>query len=303
MKRWLPLLALLFTAACGGPQSPSVALCGPGNRLRVGLVGALEGRTQGGAAVLPDSDQFRLKELLTVASRCEVQLEPVASPEQARRRLSTGDWDLAFLPPGLTAYALEQGGGYGLVRQLGRRSNSKSQLLVREASGLRTRADLRGKRLGLLPRGSLTGFYLPLFNLHGLRFSEVQYALSYADLREMLNDGRVDVIAWDGALPHGSPGLRVLYEDSHLIPLGALALSQPLLQSDHQPFLSQLDQNVTQLPPSLGYASGVIPEPYSLKELRGIVAAVEGWSLPRAGAPYTVYGAKKAASPAKEESR
>jgi phosphonate transport system substrate-binding protein len=64
------------------------------------------------------------------------------------------------------------------------------------------------------------------------------------------------------------------------------------LQSDHQPFLRQLDQNVTQLPPSLGYASGVIPEPYALKELRGIVAAVEGWTLPQAGQPYTVYGTK-----------
>ena len=294
MKRWLSLLALLLTSACGGAPSSDVSLCGSGGRLRVGLVGAEEGQLESAAGVLADPEQFRLRELLTVASRCEVQLEPVVSPEQARLRLKTGGWDLAFLPPGLTAYALEQNGGYGLVRQLGRRGNSKSQLLVKASSGLTSRADLRDQRLGLLPRGSLSGFYLPLFNLHGLRFSEVHYALSYARLREMLHDEKVDVIAWDGAIPYGMDGFEVLHEDSHLIPLGALALSQSLLKADHQPFLRQLDENVTQLPRSLGYASGVLPEPYALKELRGIVAAVEGWSLPQGGQAYTVYGAKSA---------
>ena len=292
MKRWWAMLALVFTSACGGGELSDVALCGPAGRLRVGLVGANEGRAQAGAAALSDADQFRLREMLMVASRCEVQLEPVVSPEQARSRLKTADWDMAFLPPGLTALALEQNGEYGLVRQLGRRGNSKSQLLVRDDSGFKSRADLRGKRLGLLPRGSLTGFYLPLFNLHGLRFAEVQYALNYADLRAMLNNGTVDVIAWDGAIPQGGGGLRVLHEDSHVIPLGALALRQSLLQADHQPFLNQLDQNVGQLPSSLGYATGVIPSPYALKELRSIVTAVEGWSLPLVGQPYTVYGSK-----------
>ena len=32
--------------------------------------------------------------------------------------------------------------------------------------------DLNGQRLGLLPRGSLTGFYLPLYNLHGIRLEQ-----------------------------------------------------------------------------------------------------------------------------------
>lgn len=293
MKRWLPMLAVLVVTACGVPQTSNVALCGSGARLRVGFVGAAEGRAQSAAEVLPEQDQFRLREFLMVASRCEVQLEPVLSSEQARLRLQSGEWDLAFLPPGLTALALEQTGSYGLVRQLGRRTNAKSQLLVRADSGFKTRADLSGRRLGVLPRGSLTGFYLPLFNLYGLHFSEVQYALSYAELRTMLNAGDVDVIAWDGSLPIDSTRLRVLHEDSHLIPLGALALSQSLLQSDHQPFLRQLDESVTELPPSLGYASGVIPEPYALKELRAIVTAVEGWTLPQAGQPYIVYGSTK----------
>ena len=292
MNRRLPLLSLLFLAACAGQSFPDVALCREGGRLSVGVVGADGADAEAVGAMLTAPEQFQLRELLTVASRCEVQLEPVLSPEQARLRLSTGDWDMAFLPPGLGALALEQRGGYGLVRQLGRRTNSRSQLLVRAGSPLRHRADLAGKRLGLLPRGSLTGFYLPLFNLRGLRLASVQYALSYAELREMLASGRVDVIAWDGAIPLHDPGLRVLHEDARSIPMGALAFSQSLLKADHQPFLSQLDQNVTQLPPSLGYASGVIPSPVAMTELRGIVAAVEGWSLPLAGRPYRVFGAR-----------
>lgn len=293
MRRALFSLVLVLTA-CSNPSGSDTALCGPAGRLRVGLVGAQEGRASSAAALVSDQDQFRLRELLTASSRCEVQLEPVLSPEQARLRLQQGEWDLAFLPPGLTALALEQDGGYGLVRQLGRRQNSRSQLLVRQTSPYRDRADLRGVRLGLLPRGSLTGFYLPLFNLHGLTFSQVRYALSYAELMRQLRAGEVDVIAWDGALPLGPSDVRVLHEDGHGIPMGALALRQPLLQADYKPFLAQLDQNVSQLPASLGYATGAIPDLQNLQELRAIVSNVESWSLPRAGAAYAVYGRKQA---------
>lgn len=291
MRRFSWVLALLATA-CAQQQDSQTALCGSAGRLRVGVVGAEEGRTRSSATLLSDQDQFRLRELLTVSSRCEVQLEPVLSPEQARMRLKNREWDLAFLPPGLTAFALDQDGTYGLVRQLGRRQNSRSQLLVRRESRYRSRADLRGQRIGLLPRGSLTGFYLPLFNLHGLNFSQVRYALSYADLLNLLRSGEVDVIAWDGALPLGDVDARVVYEDAHAIPLGAMAISQSLLQSNYQNFLAQLDQNVSQLPATLGYSTGVIPELQSLQELSAIVANVESWSLPRTGEPYAVYGKK-----------
>ena len=299
MRRLLIGLTLALSACADGP-SDQQALCGEGGRLRVGLVGSEEGRRGSAGVILAEREQFKLRELLTASSRCDVLLEPVLSSEQARLRLRNREWDLAFLPPGLTAVALEQEGQFSLVRQLGRRQNSKSQLIVRADSRFKTRADLRGARLGLLPRGSLTGFYLPLFNLYGLTLSQVGYELTYQDLMLGLQNGEFDVIAWDGALPAKGSNIRVIHEDTHAIPLGALVLSQRLLAQDYKPFVQKLDDNVSQLPSSLGYATGVIPDLLILQELRAIVSNVEGWSLPQTGQPYVVYGTKSHSMPGEE---
>lgn len=297
------LLALLSLSACRREPASQARLCGPTGQLRVGYVGAEEGRARGGQAVLSDQDITRVRDLLTVASRCEVLLEPAVSPEQARQRLGGGEWDVAFLPAGLAALALEGSGSgsYNLVRPLGKRGQSRSQLLVLASSTRRTPQQLQGARLGLLPRGSLTGFYLPLYNLHGLSLRSVHYALSYGELLEQLRAGKLDVIAWDAALPDPGADLRVVSEDRNAIPVGALVLSQALVAADHQPFLQVLDQSAPQLPPDLGYVAGVLPEAQRLQRLRAVVNNVESWDLPLEGQPYAVYGRKLQLAP--EEQR
>ncbi|MFY8147893.1 MAG: phosphate/phosphite/phosphonate ABC transporter substrate-binding protein [Prochlorococcaceae cyanobacterium] len=289
--------AALLLAACGGQPAQQARLCGDNEQLRVGYVGAEEGRGQAGQAVLPDPEISRLRDLLMAASRCEVLLEPVASPEQARVHLTRSSWDAAFLPPGLAALALERAGDdrYNLVRPLGRRGNSRSQLLVRQDSPYTSLAQLRGARLGLLPQGSLTGFYLPLYNLHGLTLASVHYALGYDELLEQLRAGKLDVIPWDAALPDPGPDVRRLHEDIHVIPLGALVLSQSLVAADHQPFLRSLDASASQLPANLSYVAGALPEPQELRRLRSVVNSVESWKLPLEGQPYAVYGRKQSA--------
>ena len=292
-------IAGLLLNGCGRDSSTQVSLCGPSGQLRVGYVGADEGRAQGGQAVLPDQDITRVRDLLTVASRCEVVLEPVASPEQAHQRLSSGGWDAAFLPAGLVSLALEGAGSsdYNLLRPLGQRSNSRSVLLVAAGSERRSLQQLKGARLGLLPRGSLTGFYLPLYNLHGLSLGSVHYALSYGELLEQLRAGQLDVIAWDAALPDPGADVRVLHADPNTIPVGALVLSQALVAADHQPFLRVLDQSAPQLPPSLGYVAGVLPEAQQLQRLRSVVNSVESWTLPLEAQPYAVFGRKQSLMP------
>ena len=300
--RWrlLAVASMLWSlAGCGQQQVAQVSLCGPSGQLRVGYVGAEEGRGVAGQAVLPDADISRLRDLLTVASRCEVSLEPVVSPEQARQRLGAGEWDMAFLPPGLAALAMDVADqrNYSLLRPLGQRSQSRSQLLVPAGSERRTLAQLNGARLGLLPRGSLTGFYLPLYNLHGLRLQSVHYSLSYRELLDQLHAGKLDVIAWDASLPDPGQDVRVVVRDGNIIPVGALVMSQALVAADHQPFLRVLDQSSAQLPPALGYVSAVLPEVSRLERLRTVIASVEGWNLPQAGKPYDVYGRKHVLAP------
>lgn len=290
----MALGALLGISACkhfGGEQA---RLCGASGQLRVGFVGAHEGRHKQNQSALADHEISTIRELLTVASRCEVTLEPVASPEQAHVRLRSGQWDAAFLPPGLTAVALENQNGtkYSLLRPLGRRQDSWSVLLVRRDSSYQSIKQLARARLGVLPRGSLSGFYLPLYNLHGLRLASVHYALSYDELLEQLRNNKLDVIAWDGALPAPGDDMRPIFEDKNRIPLGALVLSSGLVAQNYQPFLKTLDENASQLPTQIGYVAGQLPETKDLFRLRSIVNNVEKWDTPQEGLPYDVYGSK-----------
>lgn len=283
----------LLLAACGRPRADRVSLCGGDrNQLRIGYVDVQEGRDAADQGLLSDREISVLRELLTVASHCQVELEPVASPEQAHLRLRNSSWDAAFLPPGLTAVALErsEASNYSQMRSLGRRQTSQAMLLVRNSSSYRSLSDLRGARLGLLPRGSLTGYYLPLYHLHGLNLGAIHYSLSYDDLLERLRNGDLDVIAWDGDLPDPGTELRPLYQDRNRIPLGALVMSHELVAANHQPFLKTLDENAAQLPPRLGYVATTLPAPQDLHRLRHIVKSVETWETPIEGQPYAVFG-------------
>ncbi|WP_259701205.1 MULTISPECIES: PhnD/SsuA/transferrin family substrate-binding protein [Synechococcales] len=288
----LILFAFVLGACASSPGSGSV-LCGPSGVLRVGLLAPSEGSTST-APQFRDADLQALKSLLLQASRCDVELEPLTSVDRARTRLNERHWDLAFLPPGLTAVALGPSAGYKSVRSLASSRHSRSAILVQQSSRFRGLQDLHQARIGLLPRGSLTGFYLPLYNLHGLNLSRVSYALNHASLLSLLERGEVDAIAWDEALAVPSPVLRRLHLDEHSLPQGALVLSDSLASSDYIPFLRALDANASQMPVGLGYAAGVLPEQQAIQPLRAIVESVESWKLPLDGQPYRVYGAKVA---------
>ncbi|CAK6694901.1 PhnD/SsuA/transferrin family substrate-binding protein [Synechococcus sp. CBW1107] len=287
------LLLALVLGACGSSPGSSSALCGPTGVLRVGLLAPSGGITST-ARTFSDAELQALKSLLLQASRCDVALEPLNSVDRARTSLSERRWDLAFLPPGLTAYAMGSSAGYTSVRSLGSSRRSRSAILVRESSRIRSLQDLQQARIGLLPRGSLTGFYLPLYNLHGLNLARVSYALNHAALLAMLDHGEVEAIAWDEALPPPSLAVRRLHVDAHVLPLGALVLSGSLTSSDYIAFLRALDDNAAQMPTGLGYAAGVLPEQQAIQPLKAIVESVEAWQLPLDGQPYRVYGAKAA---------
>ncbi len=184
-----------------------------------------------------------------------------------------------------------------MVRLLDQRRESRSSLLVRADDSRQSLSQISGARLGLLPRGSLAGFYLPLWNLHGLRFSSVHYSLSYGELLERLRSGDLDVIAWDASLPSPGQSARAIHEDSNIIPRGALVLSKDLVATDYRPFLRVLDNSGSQLPPSIGYVAGMLPEARGLEGLRKLVSSVEGWSLPLEGQPYSAWGLKQELTP------
>jgi phosphonate transport system substrate-binding protein len=298
----VPLLAAALVAtllmACGSAPSAGDADCGESGQLKVGLVGGVEGAAEGqGEGVLQSGQVFALRDQLMAASRCEVQVEPVRSPDLARARLAAQSWDIAFLPPGLMAFSLEADPPYVPLRTLGASRRSRSSIVVPASSTIRSVPELNGARVGLLPRGSLTGFYIPLYNLHGLALGKVVYALDYPALVQLLRQGEVDAIAWDEARPDPGFPLRRLVTDSHPVPLGAMVIRQSLSTGRLEGLLASLDSSARDLPPGLAYIPGGTPEEDgSVPALRAIVTHVESWNLPVEGRPYRVFARPGGAS-------
>jgi phosphonate transport system substrate-binding protein len=283
------LMGAVLTA-CSGEPAAGPPFCGASGGLRVGVVGGTEGAAGVGEGQLDEAQTFQLRDQLTVASRCEVQVEPVQSPELARSRLAAQAWDLAFLPPGLMAFSMELKPPYVPIRSIGTSRQSRSSIVVPQSSDIRNVAELKGARIGLLPRGSLTGFYLPIYNMHGLQLAEVVYALDYSGLLRMLSSGRVDAIAWDEARPEPALPLRRIMTDSHAIPLGSMVVREDLTSGNLAGLLVVLDDSARDLPPGLGYVPGAPgPADPSVPELRAIVTHVESWQLPVEGQPYRVF--------------
>jgi phosphonate transport system substrate-binding protein len=282
------ILGLLCVGCQGAPPAAS-ALCGDSGELRVGLVGGAEGATPESEGWGDDAAMFELRDRLRQASRCEVEVEPVRSPDLARSRLEDGAWDVAFLPPGLMAFSMTRPQPYAPIRALGTPRRSRSSIVVAADSPIASLQQLQGKRVGLLPRGSLTGFYLPLYNMHGLNLGQVVYALDYDSLLSLLQSGKVDAIAWDETVPEPEPPLRRLFTDRHPVPLGAMVMSQALSAADVGGFLAGLDGAARELPARLGYVPGDRPTDPSAETLQRIVVAVESWNLPLNGKPYSVF--------------
>jgi len=290
-KTCLLILSLLL-ASCRGTWNTGKALCGPNGALRVGLIDPREGLDASSQQPFANQDIENFQTMLAQASQCEVKLEPLHSTDRARERLADQEWDVAFLPPGLTAFALQQAAGYSPLRVLSVNQTSRASILVLASSRFQRLADLNGARIGLLRRGSLTGFYLPLYNLHGLSLNQVTFALNYTALLNMLKAGKVDAIAWDDSQAPASVPVRSLTTDTHKIPMGALVLSGALAKANYLPFLKSLDESSVQIPPWLGYAATILPNQQELQLLKAIVESVESWEMPLDGQPHRVFGRK-----------
>lgn len=286
---WVLLPVALLLVGCRPDQEETGSVCGTSGRLKVGVVGSTEGDETVAAERLDDATLFGLRDRLMAASRCEVEVEPVQSPEQAHQRLSTRAWDLAFLPPGLMALAMDGPNPYRPVRTLGTPRRSRSSIVVRADSAIQERRHLEATRLGLLPRGSLSGFYLPLYNLHGVSLAKVVYAPDYAGLLGLLARREVDAIAWDESRPDPSLPLRRVLVDQRPIPLGAMVIREELSGPGLAGLLRALDADAASMAPALAYVAGQEPQDTGTTGLRAVIANVERWTLPRDGHPHHVF--------------
>jgi phosphonate transport system substrate-binding protein len=226
-------------------------------------------------------DLHDLRDLLAKASGCPLEVQPIQSKAIGRRGLLNGSWDFAFLSPSLTVMALQQQQTpYTAIRTLGLRVGSRSSILVPEGSSIRGYGDLNGARLGLLQKGDLLGYYLPIYNLYGVRLAGIRYGSDFEALARELAAGTIDAMVWDAKQTPMPKGTRLGAVDPHRIPAGALVMRSTLNDSDYRSMLSVLDDNAFQLPTSMGYSSGSIPDRRSYYHVTRIVRDVDSWQEP-----------------------
>jgi phosphonate transport system substrate-binding protein len=121
----------------------------------------------------PRSDYVRLKRMLDVVvphlagqGIREGAVLLARDPQQMAGYLRRGRVDWVTETPAMAAELQNRSGAQPFLRALREDRNVyRSLVFVRRDSGLRTLADLRGKRLALQTRSSTSAFYLPLVTL------------------------------------------------------------------------------------------------------------------------------------------
>ncbi|MEA5533617.1 phosphate/phosphite/phosphonate ABC transporter substrate-binding protein [Crocosphaera sp. XPORK-15E] len=202
-----------------------------------------------------------------------VELEPTYNERQAISQINDNAWEIVVASPGLAAIAVSKG-NYLPILPLEGGLNSRSVFIVRQDSPLKNLNQLNGKAVALGQPGSATGYYLALYNLHGLTLSEVRLASTPKQALEWLADGEIAAAAMSLEQYNtyraqvSQNGFRMLFQDQHHVPNGAILVSEKLSQIEQEALYKALSNAPPMIPASAGYvANGPIPDYKDLMEI------------------------------------
>ena len=189
-----------------------------------------------------------------------IELEPTYNEVRALAQISSKKWDLIFAPPGLAAIAIAQYNYEPLVPLEGR-DKTRSIIIAKQEATFEDRPDLAGETIALGQKGSATGYYLPIFNLYGLKFKQVIYAPTPKNVLQLLDQGKVTV----GALSLADYNLlkrdykanqfKIVYLDKHDVPSGAILISDRLERNQQE----QIRLALVETPSFIAATAGYLP--------------------------------------------
>lgn len=228
-------LTLLFSlTSCNGQSSTS----GGTDRLVIGLVSY-----DAGAASVEAYTPF--KQYLEEALATQIDLEPVFNELRAIEQIQSQTWDLAFAPAGLAAIAIDEA-QYVPIFALQGNPKQRSVMVVHSDSEVESLPDLANEVIALGEPGSATGYYLPLYDLYGLTFSEIRFAPTPKTALEWVTNEEVaaGALSEEAFQQHrnsfDSADFRVLHE-SRVINNGAVLIS-PTVERNLQRLIEEAMQ-------------------------------------------------------------
>ena len=246
-KRILVTIFIIILPACDRPTPTTIS------KYNIGVVSYGKGETS-----LQQYTDF--KNYLATQLNSIIEIEPVYNEVKALQQISNQKWDLVFAPPGLAAIAISRY-NYEPMLPLEGRDKTRSIIVVNRDAPFKQRQDLSGQAIALGQKGSATGYYLPLYNLYGLQFSELLFAPTPKDVLQLLSSGKATV----GALSLADYNLhrrsfppnqfKVIHVDNHDIPPGAILIGDRFERNQQE----QIRKILTATPSFIASSAGFLP--------------------------------------------
>lgn len=240
------LVIIIFTLiACDRPEETTLS------KLSIGVVSYGENEKS-----LQQYQAFQ--EYLGTQQNSLIELEPTYNEVKALEQIASKKWDLVFAPPGLAAIAIAQYNYEPLVPLEGR-DQTRSVIVTQQDSTAKSRQDLAGETIALGQKGSATGYYLPIFNLYGLKFKQVLFAPTPKNILQLLDQDQIAA----GALSledfnqlkrdYKPNQFKIMYLDRHNVPPGAILISDRLERNQQEQIRLTLRQTPSFISSSAGY--------------------------------------------------
>ncbi|GGL00309.1 C4-dicarboxylate ABC transporter substrate-binding protein [Planomonospora parontospora subsp. parontospora] len=241
MRRLAALMAAgtLLLSACGGDRSAERAAdqpAGAGKRLSIAT-----GNTTGVYYVLGGglADQIGRH-----VPGYQATAEATGASVENIQRVVRGDSDIAFTLADSAADAVAGKGAFTgpqPIRALARLYDNSTQVVAAADAGVKSVADLKGKRVSTgSPNSGTEVIALRLLEAAGLDPDEdvTRQSLGLPESVQGIKDGTLDALVWSGGLP--TPGITDLFtslkDEVAFVPLDA---SLPKMQAEHGPVYAQ----------------------------------------------------------------
>jgi phosphonate transport system substrate-binding protein len=252
-RRILLLLLFGFLVACN-QEKPQTR-----EKLTIGIVSYGEG--------VQSFDRYaRFKDYLVSQTNAVVELEPAFNEVKALEQIQRRNWSLVFAPPGLAAIAISKEQYIPLFSMQGA-TNLRSFLVVLKDSPVKKITDLANQAIALGQPGSATGYYLPVFDLYGIKVSEVIFASTPKDILELVDKGTVIAGAlskeeYDRYRTGFTPErFRILQGSSQSVPPGLVLLAPTIERNMQQQIVKAMQSASPSVVQEAGYiANTTIPD-------------------------------------------
>ncbi|HEY9766936.1 MAG TPA: PhnD/SsuA/transferrin family substrate-binding protein [Coleofasciculaceae cyanobacterium] len=198
---------------------------------------------------------------LSSVLRTHVEIEPTFNERKALERIQSQAWSLVFAPPGVAAIAINDFHYIPLFPMQEDVTNLRSIFVVDNNSPIWELRQLKDKTVALGQVGSATGYYFPIYNLYGLTLAEVLLSPIPKTIlewvaQEKVTAGALSTQEFNFHSPQFSQAeFRILYTDSHPVPLGSILLAQTVDRT----YQNRIIEVMNNAPPDIVQQAGYVP--------------------------------------------